>query len=142
MNITIYGFKGTAEELLQLLQKGVYVEEIKTNKSSFGVTFREKSHSNAGIKTSKFKENYEEMYNACRNGESYTSIADRFKCSHPYVIKIVNKLEQNRKDELEEIYNDYRAGKSFTSIGEKFCCSPIYVKKLIKKMSKEKNFKN
>ena len=95
MNITIHGFKGTADELKELLNKGIYVEEIKENKKSFRVSFSAKSHIHAG-KTSRFKDDFEEMYNAHRAGESNTSIGNRFGCSPIYVKKLVKRMSRER----------------------------------------------
>ena len=91
MELTIYGFEGTKEDLISLLEKGLVVDEIKPNskKTAFKIKCSEKDKSKAGRPARFSQEELNQMVAMYQQGASYTAIAQEFDCSRTYVSKVI-----------------------------------------------------
>lgn len=91
MKISVYGYKGTAEELRKELSLGLSVsavDDIPSGKGGFYVEYSEKAK---GGRPKRF--DTEQIREMRKEGKSYGQIARELGCSKTYAIRVCQAAE-------------------------------------------------
>lgn len=101
--IRVYDWKGSAEELAELLQKGIKISSADWNaRGTYVKVSYEEKGSHTGRPPKYTAEQLQAMYDAyLTTDKTMSEIASEYRCSRPYVSKVVNRIASANGIDLE-----------------------------------------
>lgn len=99
-NITVLGYKGTSEELAQLLSASMHIISVTPQEAGFVIEYETKSTGRPQ------KINKDKILKLRSEGEPYGAIAKELGCSKAYVIKVCKAAAAKEQEKDSDLITD------------------------------------